>query len=109
MYNPIGLNVVRQSLKWMGCPKPITMSQPAPTIASPTGTVMVQICLMFDRSSLLQWALWADDMGDLTNDGIIRCALQDCFCGDLAVQPIAHKSGERLQAVVLLASLTARD
>lgn len=108
MYNPISQNVVRQSLRWMGCPKPIIVGKPGPVIEAESGTVMGQICLMFDRQALLSWAFKAEASAPLSHDGLIHCALQNAFCDDIRVQPIVHAPGVRLQAVVLLCSITAK-
>lgn len=109
MYNPISSNVVRQCLRWMGCPKPIATSAPGPTITAQSQTVMGQANIVFDRQALLGWAMLNCDNELLSNNEIIHCALQNSFCDDIQVQPIDWQPGERLQVVTLLCSLTARD
>lgn len=108
MYNPISPNVLRQSLRWMAAPKPVAISNPGPTITAKSQTVMAQMNLCFYRQELLGWAMMNCDNELLSNDAIIHCALQNCFCDDIAVQPLVYHKGDTLQMVTVLCSIEAR-
>lgn len=109
MYNPISLNVVRQSLHWMGAPRP-RISSSAEQIISPSGTVMKQISLIFDWPSLLYWAFNNDTVENdtVSDEGVILNALQSCFCGDIQIVGV-DRWGTLSVTVSALCSITARD
>lgn len=109
MYNPISSNVLRQALRWMGAPKPIAISPAGPTITAKSETVMGQVTMCFDRLQLLHWSGVSMVENTFIKNTLMQRALQDCFCGDVQVQPLKYNAGDTLQMVTVLCSITARD
>lgn len=109
MYNPISVNVVRQSLHWMGAPRP-RISSSARQIVSPTGTILKQMSLIFDWPSILYWA-FNNDVAEkhmVTDEGIILQALQTCFCDDIQIVGV-ERWGTLSVTITALCTIAARD
>lgn len=83
MYNPISLNVVRQSLEWMGLPEPIVIHA-SRRIINAHGSLAHEYLAYFDAAQvqdlLAHWELRGSvELPEFTS------VLNDCFCDDIHV------------------------
>lgn len=84
MYNPISLNVVRQSLEWMGIPKPLAIKRHFGPFKWPNGNITTTYRLSFQPGDVQH----AIGYGNLECDQDLNPfvdALRECFMEDMRI------------------------
>lgn len=83
MYNPISLNVVRQSLEWMGVPAPIVIHGNRIQV-NDHGIVAKEYLAYFDPLQVQDFLSFWELRGSVELPEF-TAHLNDCFCDDIQV------------------------
>lgn len=82
MYNPISLNVIRNSLSLSGVPQPVHIKQ-LDQVKFPTDTVVTSYRCIFAANRIVKYMdVWNNIGEDSSFEGFVK-GLRDCFCEDI--------------------------
>lgn len=108
-YNPISLNVILQAMRKMTVPKPRRATASAHMISAPSGTIMREMTLTFDRENLFRYIYKIRDNYASPTASDVRQVIEQCFCEDVQVFRVTFSCDFSTVDVVLLCSVTAHD